>query len=298
MRYQTPTSAALFLGIALFALSADAFWSTKEKLLPCSSAHLSYLVADVILDEYTRIGEPREEPDSKRDDTQGLKLQEGKSAKDIRALKVAFPDIPAEDKRLCFGQNRFPVVAQTIQPSTGKLVGYVFNAVPGYGRSVIQFEIRPPANKTVESTQDTHATAVDEPSASDTDNKKRKSTQNTRATNVAELPASNAEGQYVSPGDDSLFLQTFLFDADKKAFAARVSAASPSGCTGLFGGTGFLKGNVLRLVPPENEGSANQCSVTLTFNKTGEKATVQEDNCGGIHGAACAFVGEVARETR
>ncbi len=237
----------------------------RESPQPCSSAHFSQLVADAILDDYTRVGEP----DVWKEGVT-FELQEGKSAKDIRFLKVALPDIPAKDKRLCFGKNRFPVVVQSIQPSTGKLVGHVF--AYGLGQRVTQFEYRPADNKQVKATQDTHATAV------------------------AEASASKVEGDYDSPGDGLVSLKTILLNEEKKVFAAKVVTASPRGCTGEFSGTGTLQGSVLTLAPTEKDGSAGQCSITLTFDKTGSKAKVQEDKCSDYHGMNCSFDGEVSKK--
>ena len=129
MRYDKTVAAATFFGLALLPFTSEASWWTKEKLLPCGSKELELLVEEAILDDFARVGVLDRDFNPEKDKGSRYELRESNSPAEIRWLKVAYPNIPPEDKRLCRGSNTIPTVVQTIQPFTGKLIGYVI----GYG---------------------------------------------------------------------------------------------------------------------------------------------------------------------
>lgn len=99
-------------------------------------------------------------------------------------------------------------------------------------------------------------------------------------------------GQYEGKSPWPIDVRTIILDWDNGVVAAEVSVGT-AGCSGGFTGTGTLKGTVLELRPYKKEDGAEDCVVTMTFDKSGKAATLAEAQCSYYHGAQCEFSGKV-----
>lgn len=107
--------------------------------------------------------------------------------------------------------------------------------------------------------------------------------------------AGNIEGDYEGSGEGNISLRTIVLDTETGMVAASLGVGS-RGCGGAFVGTGKLKNNVLKISPYKKEEGAESCIITVTFDKTGKKASVNEDDCMYYHGAACSFNGQLKKK--
>jgi hypothetical protein len=70
-------------------------------------------------------------------------------------------------------------------------------------------------------------------------------------------------------------------------------AGQGTGCSGEVSGSGVPRGDLLSLRIPNDDGSGDICSISLT--RRGDGLEVQESGCAYHHGMSCGFSGSVTR---
>ena len=109
------------------------------------------------------------------------------------------------------------------------------------------------------------------------------------------VPAMLVQGDYEGRGEGALSMRTLVLDDEKNIVAANVGVGA-QGCGGNFTGIGELRGNTLRLRPYSKAPDNAACSITVTFDKSGKTAAMEESSCQYYHGAACGFSGKLVRQ--
>lgn len=107
--------------------------------------------------------------------------------------------------------------------------------------------------------------------------------------------AGAIDGDYIGSVDGgNASLRTIVLDAEKGVVAASVSVWSNS-CSGEVTGIGRINKNVLSIQPYTKDSNDN-CVITVTFDKTGKKAKMNDRDCMGYHGASCSFDGALSKK--
>lgn len=83
--------------------------------------------------------------------------------------------------------------------------------------------------------------------------------------------------------------KTGLYNVDTS-----IESGGNSSCGAMFGGSGKLEANVLKLKAGDQE--APDCVVTIKFSKDGKKASMSEDACFYYHGASCSLDGDFTKK--
>lgn len=106
---------------------------------------------------------------------------------------------------------------------------------------------------------------------------------------------------YEGQGEGKLVLH-FTFDTPTIGMLTGEIRVTTFGCDGTFTGSGHPNGTVLELrhadrwaLPPADSKATPPpaCVITITFDKTGKKASVSESDCAGNHGSSCSFNGVI-----
>ena len=111
---------------------------------------------------------------------------------------------------------------------------------------------------------------------------------------AADVPVHVLEGDWSGSGEGRLSMRTIVLDEERGLIAAGLEVSAKQ-CFGKFAGTGTLKGNVLKLSSASRDAGMRKCVVTLTFERGGQRATIDENECLPYPGAACGFSGTLAR---